>query len=317
MPREVRITTSGLNRYGFRMLTEGGDLEQYKRNNILLFMHFRPYRGTKDEILAIGTVENLRFDGDDLIGTPVFDQSDPFAKQIESKWEAGIYKMVSIGADPIEWSDDPAYMLPGQKYSTITKWRLDEISIADIGANDDAIRLKDNKGHYISLKDGIPPEFLKLIELKPKQTIKKMEKILLALNLGKDATEEQAVAAIQALQNEHQMLQTTLKAESQKAITLAVDTAIRDKRIKEDQKAHFIELGGKVGIELLNKTLSNIEPAIKPNDFIGAGGRKAVTLADKKWADLSAEERVQLRAEDKAGYIKLFKAEYGYEPQID
>lgn len=315
MPRTVTISTSRLNSYGFRMLTEGADLNQFKKNPILLFMHNRPWRGTQDEILAIGTVENIRIEEDAVIGDLVFDQTDPFAKKIEAKWDAGIYKMVSAGATPIELSDDPKHLLPGQTRRTVTKWKLDEVSVVDIGANDDAIALKSPKGEYITLKEGECPDFIPTIT-KPKNA-KKMEKILLALNLGKDATEEQAVAAIQALQTEHQTLQTTLKAESQKAITLAVDTAIRDKRIKEDQKAHFVELGGKVGLELLNKTLGTIEPAIKPNDIIGGGARKAVTLADKKWADLSAEERVQLRAEDKAGYVKLFKAEYGYEPQID
>ncbi len=296
------------------MLTTGGSLEQYKRNPILLFMHNRPFRGTTDEILAVGKVDNVRVEGDDILGDLVFDQKDEFAKKIEAKWDAGIYRMVSAGATPIELSDDPQYLLPGQTRSTVTRWKLDEVSVVDIGSNDDAIALKSPKGEYITLKEGECPDFIPKIKLNKNQN--KMDKIRLALSLGNDATEEQAVAAIMALQSEHQTLQTTLKAESEKAIILAVDTAVRDKRIKDDQKAHFVELGEKVGIELLNKTLTNIEPAVKPSDFIN--GKAGVGLsADKKWADLTSEERVQLRADDKAGYVKLFKAEYGYEPQID
>lgn len=314
MARTVRISNSRLNSYGFRMLTTGGSLEQYKRNPILLFMHNRPFRGTNDEILAIGKVDNVRVEGDNILGDLVFDQKDEFAKKIEAKWDAGIYRMVSAGVTPIELSDDPQYLLPGQTRSTVTRWKLDEVSVVDIGSNDDAIALKSPKGEYITLKEGECPDFIPEIKLNKNKN--KMDKIRLALSLGNDATEEQAVAAIMALQTENQTLHTSLKAESEKAITLAVDTAVRDKRIKDEEKAHFIELGGKVGIELLNKTLSKIEPAVKPSDFIG--GKVGVKLtADKKWEDLTSEERVQLRADDVAGYIKLFKAEYGFEPKID
>lgn len=316
MSRTVRILNSKVNRYGFRVLTSGVRLEQFKRNPIMLFMHNRPMANREDQILPIGTVDNIRLEGDDLIGDLNFDMDDAFAAKIANKWDKGILKMVSAGLDPVRFSDDPAMLLEGQVMATLAESILDEVSVVDRGGLDDALALYNSKTkEFITLKEGADLSFIPLIN-QPKNE-KKMERILLVLNLGKDATEEQAVAAIQALQTEHQTLQTTLKAESQKAITLAVDTAIRDKRIKEDQKAHFVELGGKVGIELLNKTLSKIEPAVKPNDFINGGGRKSVTLADKKWADLTSEERVQLRNEDKPNYIKLFKGEYGYEPQID
>ena len=315
MSRTVRITNSKLNRYGFRVLTSGINLEQFAKNPILLFMHMRPYRGTNDEVLPIGTVKNIRLEGDDIMGDLEFDMDDPFAAKIASKWDKGVLKMVSPGLDPIEFSTDPEMMLPGQTRATVSKSILDEVSVVDRGGNDDAIALYNSKTkQFITLKEGADLDFIPLINLPESEN--KMEKILLALGLGKDATEEQAVAAIQAQQSEHQTLQVTLKAESEKAITLAVETAIRDKRIKEDKKAHFIELGGKVGIELLNKTLSEIEPAVKPNDLLG-GGKGSVNLSAKKWEELTTEERIQLRNEDKPSYIKLFKTEYGFEPKLD
>jgi len=315
MSRTVRILNSKVNRYGFRVLTSGVKLDQFKRNPILLFMHNRPMSNREDQILPLGTVENVRLEGDDLIGDLNFDMDDPFAARIANKWDKGILKMVSAGLDPVRFCDDPAMLLDGQVLSTLAESILDEVSVVDRGGLDDAIALYNSKTkEFITLQEGVDLSFIPPIT-KPKNE-KKMKKILLALNLGEGATEEQAVAAIVALQSEHQTLQTTLKAESEKAIILAVDTAVRDKRIKDDQKAHFVELGAKVGIELLNKTLTNIEPAVKPSDFIN--GKAGVGLsADKKWADLTSEERVQLRADDKAGYVKLFKAEYGYEPQID
>ncbi len=314
MGRTVRILNSKVNRYGFRVLTPGVKLDQFKRNPILLFMHQRPVLGQQDQVLPLGTVDNVRLEGDDILGDLNFDMDDPFAAKIADKWDKGIFKMVSAGLDPIRFSDDPSMLLDGQVLSTVAESILDEVSVVDRGALDDALALKSPKGDYIMLKEGECPDFIPEIKLNKPQ--EKMKKILLALNLGEGATEEQAVDAIVALQTEHQTLQTTLKAESEKAITLAVDAAVRDKRLKDDEKAHFVELGGKVGLELLNKTLSKIEPAVKPSDFIGGKGGGAGT-GDKKWEDLTSEERVQLRADDKAGYIKLFKTEYGYEPQID
>lgn len=47
--------------------------------------------------LPIGRVENLRFEGDALKGTPVFDENDPFAKQIADKWGKRFFEDVQRG----------------------------------------------------------------------------------------------------------------------------------------------------------------------------------------------------------------------------
>lgn len=296
------------------MLTAGADLNQFKRNPILLFMHNRPFRGTQDQILAIGKVVDIRLDGDSILGDLEFDQNDPFAKKIETKWDSGIYKMVSAGATPIEYSDDPAYLVPGQTRSTITRWKLDEVSVVDIGANDDAIALKSPKGEYLTLKEGECPDFIPLIT--PNQTEIKMKKIALALGLGEGATEDEIVAAITAQQTEHRTLAESVKLQNKKSIELAVESAIQQKRITAEKRDHFITLGEKAGIESLSVTLAAIEPVTKPTQLL-SGGKSPIELKDKKWDDLSDTERVQLKAEDKTSYIKLFKAHYGFEPKID
>ena len=52
--------------------------------------------------------------------------------------------MTSIGIDIMELSDDPQLLVVGQTRPTITKSKLCEVSLVDIGANDDAIRLTRN-----------------------------------------------------------------------------------------------------------------------------------------------------------------------------
>lgn len=136
MPKEVVISTSGLNSYGSRVMTAGLDTSQYCRNPVLLWMHRRG-----GDNMPIGRMENLRVDGDRLIGTPKFDEKDEFAKKIATKWEDGYLNMCSAGIEILEYSTDPSMLVQGQTRATATASKLVEVSIVDIGANDEALKL--------------------------------------------------------------------------------------------------------------------------------------------------------------------------------
>ena len=134
MGKRVRITNSSVNSYGTRVLTNGLDISQYERNPVLLYMH---ERGT-----VIGYMKDLRLEGDELTGEPVFDEASELSQRCKKQWDFGSLRMVSIGIDIIETSESPEHILQGQSRPTITKSKLDEVSVVDIGANDDAIVLK-------------------------------------------------------------------------------------------------------------------------------------------------------------------------------
>lgn len=155
MNRRVVISDETVNSYGFYLLNSGGDLSQYKKNNILLWMHNRPWRGTKDEVLALGTVDNVSFNEQEQRweGDLNFDMKDEFAAKIAQKWDDGIYKMVSAGIRVVEQSDDPKYIKPGQYYSTVTKWILKEVSVVDIGSNPNSLALYDEEDNIVNLSD--------------------------------------------------------------------------------------------------------------------------------------------------------------------
>ena len=205
--KEVIISTEAVNSYGTRILTAGIDLEQYKRNPVLLWMHRRSYQDTAG---PIGRIENLRREGDKLIGTPVFDANDPFAKQVESKWENGFLRMASAGLEPLEVSDDPALVFDGQTRATVTRSKLVEVSIVDIGSNDEALQLY-QAGKLLTLAAGEEHPALPILksntdpeqskgEDNNKQIKNKMNKeILTLLGLPETATEEQAVASVLSL----------------------------------------------------------------------------------------------------------------------
>ena len=322
------ISTSRLNSYGSRVITAGIDIGQYSKNPVLLWMHRRSF--SSGSPLPIGRVENLHFDGDALKGTPVFDINDPFAKQIADKWEGGFLKMCSAGLDIVETSIDPLHLLPGQTRATVLRSKLTEVSIVDIGSNDDALQLS-NSGRLLTLAAGEACEALPLLELnKPekednangeqpvasinnnyKERMKK--ETLQLLGLAEDATEEQVHSAVQLLK------QSADKAQSMElaAITAAVDQAVKDKRITEAKRDHFIQLGKSVGVQQLTETLECMKPASKPIDMInqqpGSNGAPAgaehQTFA--KLSEVPTDKIEALKKEQPAEYARLYKAEYG------
>lgn len=312
--KEVVISNSKLNSYGFRVLTEGIDTTQYARNPILLWMHNRPFRGTTDEVLPIGRIENLRIDGDNLIGTPIFDEQDEFAQRIAAKWDAGILKMASAGLEVVELSDDPSMLVQGQRRSTVTKSKLTEVSIVDIGANDDALALyKDGKTITLSAGDRQELDFMN-INTNPK-TKAQMKKIALQLGLPENATEQEIAAAIAQLQkdaSETVQLRKNAEQAAEKAIETAVEEAIKLRKITADKKGHFVAIGKKVGLESLNETLQLMQPAARPTDAIHQENLNAGEYT--KLSDVPVDKLETLRKDNFAEYAKLYKAEYGIEP---
>lgn len=183
---DVVVATSGVNRYGYRINIAGLDTSSYKNNPVLLYMH-----GRGEEKLPIGRVENLRIDGDRMLGTPVFDEEDDFALKVKRKWEKKFLNAASVWIEPTLISEDPKDLLPGQYRPTVLEAELMEISIVDIPGDRNAVRLSHSDGE--DLDDILP-------KLSIKKTSKKMDKkIYEALGLAEGATPEAAVAAIEKL----------------------------------------------------------------------------------------------------------------------
>lgn len=320
MSKEAVISTSRLNSYGFRVLTDGIDISQYEKNPVLLWMHTRPFRGTTDEVLPLGRMDNLRVDGDRLIGTPVFDMNDDFARKVADKWEQGILKMVSAGISVLEKSDAPEHIVEGQRYATVTRSKLLEVSVVDIGANDDALALyRDDK--LVDIKhEGELAKTLSLVNkpetnVEPLNIIMPMKEIALKLGLPENATQEQILTAIGGLQEQNRTLRTEKEAAGVKSIELAVDQAVNAGKITADKKQHFVEMGKKVGLESLTETLKLMSGPVRPTDVINqsahAGGE-----GYKKLSDVPVSELGKLRNEQPAEYRRLYQAEYGVEPEM-
>lgn len=328
MPKEVVISTSGLNSYGSRVMTAGLDTSQYCRNPVLLWMHRRG-----GDNMPIGRMENLRVDGDRLIGTPKFDEKDEFAKKIATKWEDGYLNMCSAGIEILEYSTDPSMLVQGQTRATATASKLVEVSIVDIGANDEALKLYGG-GKLLELAAGQDCDLLPLVKLsKPEETprpeaaaqsnentnSKNMKKeTFLLLGLAETATEEQVHAAVTALKSKADNAETLTLA----AITAQVDAAITERRITADRKEFFINLGKTSGADALRQTLELMQPARKPTDVIDTtkdapqGQPEQATFV--KLSEVPADKVSKLRKDNPNEYMRLYKAEYGIDcPKLE
>lgn len=257
MGNRVRLTNDTLNSYGYRVLTKGVDITQYERNPILLYMHNRGK--------AIGLIKDIKKENGEITGELAFDEATELSIQCKKQWDFGSLRMVSIGFEIIETSEAPEHLVTGQRYATVTKARLIEVSLVDIGANNDAIRLHKN-GQLITLGDGGDCP-LPLLNHKPNNP-PQMELKALALQLGLPETADEAavnakLAELRAANDDAENVRKENERLKLAQITAAVDGAIAAKKIPAEKKQHFLDLGTKIGIDDLNATLDAMSPAVK------------------------------------------------------
>jgi hypothetical protein len=308
MAKRVRITNDGLNDYGGRVLTSGMDISRYEKNPVLLYMHNRGQ--------VIGCLKDIKREGDAITAELDFDEVTELSKQCKKQWDYGSLKAVSVGIDILEMSDETQYIMPGQTAATVTKCRLYEVSLVDIGSNEDALVLRKD-GKLVTLGKGSNP----LPSIKT-QNRKEMDIKTLAHQLGLPETADEAAvtAKIDALLAAEKSNAELLKAKTDlelSAITGVVEAAIGEKKIGADKKEQFVKLGQQVGIETLKATFGAMSAQVKLTQAINP--EPGVVPERKSYAKLSevpTGELEKLRATDSAEYKRLYKAEYGMECEI-
>lgn len=316
MGKRVRITNSNVNSYGTRVLTSGLDISQYERNPVLLYMHERGE--------VIGYIKDLQLEGDELTGEPVFDEASELSQRCKKQWEFGSLRMVSIGIDIIETSESQEHLLPGQTRPTITKSKLDEVSVVDIGANDDAIVLKKDGRRVYSENINEVLCLMKTSVNKQNKNQQEMEKEEKGGTTGTQKEEKATSPSVEQLQKENDDLKEQVKTLQKEidelklaGITASVDKAIAEKRLDADKKEKFIELGKKVGVEALEGILSTMTPKAKLTATLNGGRAKETAPSDgltaegwKTLYDVPAEKMMELRNERPEEYQRLYKATY-------
>lgn len=313
MGKRVRISNDSLNSYGFRVLTSGLDVAQYNRNPVLLYMH---ERGN-----VVGYVKDLKVENNEVTGELMFDCASELSQRCKKQFEFGSLRMVSAGLEILETSEDKDLLVAGQTRPTITKSKLFEVSIADVGANADALVLQRN-GKVITLgRDGDCDLPLLNNNNKQKKT-EEMENKTIALKLGlpETATDAEISAKLTELNQLKEQNVSLLKEKESLTltnITSLVTQAITEKRLEEKDKDQFVELGKKIGAEELEKTLKAMHPAVKLSSVLGhQGGAPAGEQKFTKLSEVPADQIAALRSENPEEYKRLYKAEYGIDCEI-
>ena len=126
------ITTGALNRLNQRVMQAGADVEEYRKNPIVLWNH-------DDSQPAIGKNSALDRDGDRWIARTMFAPT-PLGREIYSLYEGGYMTSWSIGFKPVETT----YIKNENgdlSEIVFNRWKLLEYSAVPIPANADAVTM--------------------------------------------------------------------------------------------------------------------------------------------------------------------------------
>lgn len=320
-----------VNTYGFRMLTSGANLEEFKKNPVMLLNH-------NDWSLPIGRWENIRVEGTRILADAVFDEKDTRAVEVMNKVEGDFIRMASIGAwAPEQVSDAFDLQLPGQIGPTVTRWTVREASIVTIGANHNALAFYDKEGNLVELTDKADWTTIPGLKDTPNNNVitnnnNKMGQLTQILKLTDQATESDIVSRVNELiansdrlQKENETLSAIVKENKEKqkqqeqteAVAL-IDAAIKDGRIDAKAREQYISLFDK-DFSIGKNILAGIAPRQSVTERIqsGAAQKSVVALKDKSWEELDREGKlIELKDNDPELYKEKFKACFGKEPNM-
>jgi hypothetical protein len=207
-------------------------------------------------------------------------------------------------------------VVAGQRSATITRSRLYEISVVDIGANDEAMVLK-YEGKTITMgRDGenpLPP----LRQSTNNNSEMELKKLALELGLPETADEQAVMERLQTMkQAEHEVEALRKEKESletQRIVSL-VDGAIGAGKIVATSRARFMELGKLMGSQRLEEALQAVPT--QRQSLLAQLNHQQNGVREERYKSLHevpAEELLTLRQEDPQEYARLYKAEYGME----
>jgi hypothetical protein len=259
------VNTENVNEYGYRILTDGIDYKQYMRNPVVLFMHDR-YNSKDRGSEVIGRVVQLYKKDTQLVAEIEFDEKDAFAKKIADKVEGGFIRMASMSADVKGTSSEPELLLSGQQYETVTKCKLVEISIVDIGGNDDALKLSKN-GQPISLKK---------VNINKNENMSKLATIALALGIAAETPEDTVVGEVQKLK---------LAKETSDKKVIKLEKQINDVRVGE--ATALVEKA--ISLSLIPESLKASQIKAFESDFDGQKAILSKLIIDAEAAGTQSE----------------------------
>jgi len=139
------ICDETVNRYGWRLLVSGGNLDGFNQNPVCCVQH-------NTWMIPVGKWSDLKLEGGKFTGVVEFDRNDEDAVKLYWKYRDGYMSAVSLNIIPLEESDDPKYLINGQTRKTVTKWDLLEVSLVTIPGQKNAVKLSTPEGGEYKLE---------------------------------------------------------------------------------------------------------------------------------------------------------------------
>ena len=318
--RQYVLSDSSVNVYGFRLLTSGYQLDDYRKNPIGYYMHRR------EEGIALKW-EDLRIEDDKVIGTPVINLSNARGTQMCDEAENGFLNAASVGHIVVlEYSTEPEMMLPGQTGPTITKWYNKECSLVDIPGNNNALtRLYDAQENEINLVDiGAGLQAMKtadnlwLADLKSALAMDSNAGVDTLVNNVKDLVLKAETLTIEntALLNDKQVLVQQIdemkKNNATAEIATILDRALEDRKIT-------VSLKDRLAIDYADNAegLKALIAAMPAYRTIAESLRAGTDTTEAQWAwddyeknDPAGKKLKALRANDPTRYKDLFDKKF-------
>jgi hypothetical protein len=329
--KEFRYTDSTVNVYGFRLMTSGYLIDEFKRNPIGYHMHGDTEHSARD-LGCLVKWEDFRIEGDAVYAKPVINLSHPRGQQTCDEIEEGFLNGASVGKIvAVDYSDDPALMLPGQSGPTITKWYHRELSLVDIPGNINSLSLYDKDGNAINLADFkkssnqksnmkqffLTPEligFLGLSDNSDQSAVNSAIKDLSDKAKKVDAIQLQLTTALADKTTAETNLETLKKEQSTSKVTAILETALADKKITvATQTILAKQFEGKPD-EL--KSLVDAMQAYQPitEALKGEQGKTDAKFQSLSFSELDKQGLLPaLKAANIDLFKEKFKAEYGTE----
>lgn len=282
------ISDESVNSYGKVILTDGIDISQFERNPVMLYMHERA--------TVVGRWENIRKEEKKILADAVFDDSTPLGVQVKSQVEKGFLRSASGNFRIIEEKTIDGV-------DTVTKCELLEVSIVDIPGNNNALKLYRKNGYNI----------LRLVSTEKVEDLR--ASIVDLLGLDKEATDNEILAEIQSFLNapdeasnqvdeaiKSGFVENSSRGEfltmarltpnafkafldseagrRKKAISLAVNEALSNRRIEYCRKGFYERVAQKIGMEDFAQLMALTPKVPKLSEMIDKNKRLGWTLAD-------------------------------------
>lgn len=316
--RSFKVSTEEVNTYGIIIRTAGGDFTAFLNNPVMLYNH--------DERCVIGTWENLRAEGTDLLADPVFDLEDEDAAKIAGKVERNVLKATSISLRPRKAQE---IMLDDRSAIEVTEWELREISIATIPSNRSALRLLDENDQEIVLSDTLALSDLMpkgVLPTKPNKSSMELKTMAVALKLADTATEAEVLTRLNsAVQAETELaeLKANLTSQQKAEAVKLCDAAVADGRLAATLKDGYLKLAD-TDFDLFKTTLENLPKPVSLASYAKQSAKSNTTLnsISEEEEDVNLYDSLDKKGKladfkksDPDGFKRLFKAKYGKEPQ--